>query len=144
MGRITVTADVRNIADPAKGRKIDFLVDTGASHVVLPRAWKDQFGDVEVEDEIEAEPANQAFAAGTICGPVRIQIEGFRVVHGDVVFMDMEPEAGRYEPLLGYIPLEQSSAAVDMIGHRLVPVPYLDMKAVSGSRQPGRSARHQP
>lgn len=133
MGRITVTADIHNVADPAKGRKVDFLVDTGASHVVLPRAWKDEFGDFEVEEEIDAELANQSVANGIICGPARMQIEGFRVVHGDVVFMEMEPESGRYEPLLGYIPLEQSSAVVDMIGHRLVPVRYLDMKALRPS-----------
>ena len=128
MRRIIAPADIHNIADPTKGCKIDLLVDTGASHIVLPHAWKDRFGDFEVEDEIEAELANQAITKGLICGPARIQIEGFRIVHGDVIFMAMEPEAGWYEPLLGYIPLEQSSAAVDMIGHRLVPVRYLDMK----------------
>lgn len=128
MGRITAAAEIHNVADTAKGCKIDLLVDTGASHIVLPNAWRDRFGDFEIEDEIEAELANQAVATGILCGPARIQIDGFRVVHGDVIFMPMEPEAGRYEPLLGYIPLEQSSAAVDMIGHRLVPVRYLDMK----------------
>ena len=128
MGRIIATADIRNINGAARGRKVDLLVDTGASHVVLPRAWKDDFGDFEVEEHIEAALANQAVASGVVCGPVRIQIEGFRVIHGDVVFIEMEPEGGSYQPLLGYIPLEQSSAAVDMLGHRLVPVRYLDMK----------------
>ena len=32
------------------------------------------------------------------------------------------------EPLLGYVILEQAQAAVDMLGHRLVPVRYIDMK----------------
>ena len=52
-------------------------------------------------------------------------------MHGDIVFMHMEEEedAGRYEPLIGYIPLAQSGVAVDMIGHRLVPIRYFDMKA---------------
>ena len=128
MGRIIAPADIHNIADPTKGCTVDLLVDIGASHIVLPHAWKDRFGDFDVEDEIEAELANQAVAKGLICGPARIQIEGFRIVHGDVIFMAMEPEAGRYEPLLGYIPLEQSSAAVDTTGHRLVLGRYLDMK----------------
>ena len=39
----------------------------------------------------------------------------------------MEPRNG-FEPLLGYIVLEQSQAAVDMLGHRLVKVKYLDLK----------------
>ena len=93
MGRIIAPADIHNIADPTKGCKVDLLVDIGASHIVLPHAWKDRFGDFEVEDEIEAELANQTVAKGLICGPARIQIEGFRIVHGDVIFMAMEPEA---------------------------------------------------
>jgi len=40
----------------------------------------------------------------------------------------MEPTNGRYEPLLGYIILEQSRAAIDMVGHRLVQVKYMDLK----------------
>jgi hypothetical protein len=35
---------------------------------------------------------------------------------------------GRYEPLLGYVMLEKSKAAVDMVGHRLVPLKHLDLK----------------
>ncbi len=37
---------------------------------------------------------------------------------------------GQYEPLLGYIALEQSGAAVDLIGHRLLPERYMDLKAL--------------
>ncbi len=129
MGRIIATADIHSINGAARGRKVDLLVDTRASHVVLPCGWKADFGDFKVEEDIEAALANEAVARGVVCGPVRIQIEGFRIVHGDVVFVDMEPEEGSYQSLLGYIPLEQSSAAVDMLGHRLVPVRYLDMKA---------------
>ena len=32
------------------------------------------------------------------------------------------------EPLLGYILLEQSRAAVDLVGHRLLPVKTFDLK----------------
>lgn len=39
----------------------------------------------------------------------------------------MQPEDGHYEPLLGYIALEQSQAAVDLLGHRLVHVKRLDL-----------------
>ena len=45
MRRIIAPADIHNIAEPTKGCKIDLLVDTGASHIVLPHAWKDRFGD---------------------------------------------------------------------------------------------------
>jgi hypothetical protein len=40
----------------------------------------------------------------------------------------MEPANGEYEPLIGYLILEQSQAAVDMLGHRLVLVKHLDLK----------------
>ena len=40
----------------------------------------------------------------------------------------MEPEDGHCEPLLGCITLEQSGLVVDMLGHRLVRVPHLDLK----------------
>ena len=33
-----------------------------------------------------------------------------------------------YDPLVGYLVLEQSQAAVDMLGHRLVRVDKLDLK----------------
>ena len=46
----------------------------------------------------------------------------------EVVFLDAENGAEEVEPLLGYVILEQAQAAVDMLGHRLVPVPYIDMK----------------
>jgi hypothetical protein len=35
-------------------------------------------------------------------------------VFNEVTFVQSEPEAGGYEPLLGYILLEQSRAAVDL------------------------------
>lgn len=129
MGRIVATADVHNAAEPRNGRKVDLLVDTGASHVVLPSAWKEQFGEFEVEEEIRTALANQETAKAIVCGPARIHIEGFRAVHGEVAFLDTGTRAGRFEPLLGRIPLAQCGAAVDMIGHRLVPVGHLDMKA---------------
>jgi hypothetical protein len=40
----------------------------------------------------------------------------------------MQPDNGEYEPLIGYVILEQSQAAVDMLGHRLVPVKRMDLK----------------
>jgi hypothetical protein len=40
----------------------------------------------------------------------------------------MKPENGIYEPLLGYIVLEQCQAGVDMLGHRLVHIKRMDLK----------------
>ena len=59
---------------------------------------------------------------------MRIQIEGFRPIFNEVAFVEMKPADGEYEPLIGYIILEQSQAAVDMLGYRLVPTKYMDLK----------------
>ena len=62
----------------------------------------------------------------------------------EVVFVDMGSEdEGEYEPLLGYVILEQAQAAVDMLGHRLVPVKYIDMKSMRrGDFAPSATCRH--
>ena len=108
--------------------RIDALVDTVASHLILPKQWKERLGDIEEIRVVELETATQRTEKGSVCGPVRMQIEGFEPIFSEVVFIDMQPDHGEYEPLLGYIPLEQSQAAVDMLGHRLVYVKRLDLK----------------
>ena len=128
MGRIATSVKIENPSDRDKKIRCDVLVDTGASHMILPSAWRERLGDLEVVRQVTLELATQASVDGVVCGPVRIQIEGFEPIFSEVVFVDMEPEDGDYEPLLGYIVLEQSQAAVDMLGHRLVHVKRLDLK----------------
>ena len=77
---------------------------------------------------VSLETATQQTVEGTICGPVRIQIEGFRPIYNEVLFLDMKSADGAYEPLIGYVILEQAQAAVDMLGHRLIPVKRMDLK----------------
>ncbi len=97
--------------------------------MVLPNSWKERLGEIETIDKVELETANQDFVQGEICGPIRIQIEGFRPIYNEVVFVEMKPKDGVYEPLIGYIILEQSQATVDMIGHRLVKIKRMDLKS---------------
>ena len=127
MGRIVTSVIVENV--PATGAvRIDALVDTGAGYLTLPMAWKERFGAFALEEEVALQTATQQVVSGTVCGPALVRIEGFRPIHGEVLFVEMEPEEGEYEPLLGYIPLEQCGAAVDLVGHRLLPVRYIDAK----------------
>ncbi len=128
MGRIISSVTITSIADPSKILRCDALVDTGASFMVLPNAWKDRLGDLEVVETISLETATQETVRGEIRGPVRIQLEGFRPIFNEVLFVEMNPEDGIYEPLIGYIVLEQSQAGVDMLGHRLVPIKHMDLK----------------
>lgn len=128
VGRIVASVTIENASDLSKGVRCDALVDTGASLMVLPSAWRDRFGKLEAGAEIEVETATKETVTAEVCGPVRIQIEGFRPIHSEVAFVEMKRGAGKYEPLLGHIVLTQSLASVDMIGHRLVPLKHLDLK----------------
>lgn len=128
MGRIVASVEIKNAGNLECRIVCDALVDTGASHMVLPSAWKNKLGDIEIVEQIEVELANQTVAKGEICGPVKIQIEGFRPIYTEVLFVDMKPENGIYEPLIGYIVLEQCQAGVDMLGHRLVHIKRMDLK----------------
>jgi hypothetical protein len=40
----------------------------------------------------------------------------------------LETADRRFEPLLGYVTLEQAGIVVDMVGHRLIRVPHFDLK----------------
>jgi len=128
MSRIIASVRIDNASSVSKGLRCDALVDTGASLMVLPNAWKDRLGPLESGAEIEVETATQETVRAEVCGPVRIQIEGFRPIFNEVAFIEMKPADGEYEPLIGYIVLEQSEAAVDMLGHRLVPIKHMDLK----------------
>jgi len=128
MGRIVASVKIENVSDASKSLRCDALVDTGTSFMVLPSAWKDRLGDLVSIGAIELETATQETVMGEVCGPVRIQIEGFRPIFSEVLFVEMKPEQGEYEPLIGYIILEQSQAGVDMLGHRLVQIKYMDLK----------------
>ena len=128
MGRIVTTVRIANLQEADKRITCDALVDTGASYMVLPSAWRERLGELEEIATVPLETATQETVEGRICGPVRIQIEGFRQIYNEVIFVDMNPENGEYEPLIGYVILEQSQAAVDTLGHRLVPVKRMDLK----------------
>jgi hypothetical protein len=96
--------------------------------MILPLAWRGRLGDLQAIRSVELETATQETVTGEVCGPVRIQIEGFQPIFSEVLFVEMNPADGIYEPLIGYIVLEQSQAGVDMLGHRLVPVKHMDLK----------------
>jgi predicted aspartyl protease len=129
MGRIVTQMKLTNFADPGKTLVISALVDTGAAYITLPNAWRESLGPIEQLGEIEVQLADQSVKKGAVCGPLRVKIGEFRPIFAEVLFLDMEPnDEGEYEPLVGYIALEQVSAAVDMLGHRLVHVKRVDLK----------------
>ncbi len=129
MGRIVTQVKLTNFSDPDKSLLMSALVDTGAAYITLPNVWRDHLGKIEHLADIEVELADQSHKRGSICGPLRVKIGEFRPIMAEVLFLDIQPdENGEYEPLLGYIALEQVGAAVDMLGHRLVHVKRVDLK----------------
>ena len=89
---------------------------------------KERLGELESIEKVELKTATQATITGEICGPVQIQVEGFRPIYNEVLFVEMESQNGFYEPLIGYIVLEQAQIIVDMIGHRLIHLNKIDLK----------------
>lgn len=128
MGRIAANVSITNLFSTEAHINCDALVDTGSAYMVLPNAWKKRLGDLNTIRIVDCETATQHLVQGEICGPVEIKIEGFEPIYSEVLFLEMEPTDGIYEPLIGYIILEQAQAAVDMLGHRLVHVRKVDLK----------------
>ncbi|MCD5383686.1 hypothetical protein LR066_02865 [candidate division WOR-3 bacterium] len=128
MGRIVSNVRITNLLEQEAVITCDALVDTGAAYMVLPKAWKERIGKIKTVREIDCEIATQEIVKGEVCGPVEIRIEGFKPIYSELLFLDMKPIDGVYEPLIGYIILEQSQAAVDMLGHRLIHVKKTDLK----------------
>lgn len=84
-----------------------------------------------MEETIGLRIATQEVVPGIICGNAKIRVEGFQAIYSKVIFLDMRPEKGEYEPLLGYITVEECGAAVDVIGRRWIPIEYMDAKFFS-------------
>jgi len=130
MGRIVANVSVKNLFEQDKIINFDALVDTGAAYMILPQAWKSRLGKLDLIRQIDCETATQEIVKGEVYGPVEIKIEGFDPIYGEILFLNMEPEDGIYEPLIGYIVLEQAQVAVDMLGHRLIHVRKADLKNI--------------
>ena len=128
MGRVSTNITVSSLAKPKQAIRCKALVDTGSAFLTLPSDWKNRFNSLDRLREVTVELGNQTKTAAEVWGAVRLEIEGCKPIYTEVLFIDMVPDEGKYEPLLGYIPMEQSQVAVDMATERLVPVKYVDLK----------------
>ena len=128
MGRVITQVRVSNPMDPKCEITFDALVDTGAGPLELPTAWRERLGKLLTTQRTEVELGDQQIVEAEVGGPVEIQIEKFRTTYDEVVFLDMKPSNGHYEPLVGHLVLQKSLVAVDMVGHRLVSVKHFDVK----------------
>ncbi len=116
MGTFEVSLQV---ADPS-GRQfieIEALVDTGATHTLLPGDMVERLG-IEAIERISFQLADERTVEYEV-GEARIRLDG-RERTSLVVF---GPEGTG--PLLGATTLELFNLAVDPVGRRLMPVPGL-------------------
>lgn len=66
MGRLVTSVKIENVSDANKVIRCDALVDTGASFMILPVAWKDRLGKLEQIRTVHAEMATQQVIEGKI------------------------------------------------------------------------------
>ncbi len=131
MGRIAVEVVVENFLDPTKRITCTAVVDTGAYCLTLPSAWRERLGHFTNVEPVALELADQRIVRGELCIPVRFEVVNLGASVGPVLFTDMECPDGRYEPLLGYLALEHLRVAVDLVQHRLVKLPRVDLKSLA-------------
>lgn len=121
MGEVRVNLSVEGLFHPRGRLTCTALVDTGALGLVLPSAWRDRLGALPEVEVVDLELADQRVVTAEVRGPVRIQLEGFRRVVGEVIFAEMHPRPdGSFEPLVGCTVLELCNVVVDMRRHCLV------------------------
>jgi hypothetical protein len=101
------SVNIENVRDVGKSLRCDALVDTDVSLMVLPAACKHRLGKLESSGIIVLQTGNRGKMKAEACGPVRIQIEGFRPIHTEVVFVDVNSDVGEFKPLIGNIVLAQ-------------------------------------
>lgn len=66
VGRIVTSVTIENAADASKALRCDALVDTGASFMVLPTAWRNRLGALSSTSDIEVETATQEMVTAEV------------------------------------------------------------------------------
>jgi hypothetical protein len=129
MGKVITPLEIYNLQSPQYKLTLNAFVDSAAAYLTLPAAWKSKLGNLRKLRSVKTQFADQRVNSADVYGPVLLKIEGFDDISTEVMFIDMLPdECGEYEPLLGYIPLEQANATIDMTGRKLLPLKYVDVK----------------
>ena len=116
MGTFQVTIDV---GDPAGARyvPVEALVDTGASHTLVPRTVLDDLG-LEPEEWWPFRLADESEVEYEV-SDAEVRIDG-QTRYTIVIFGDLGAT-----PLPGAYTLEGCRLAADPVGRRLIPVPGL-------------------
>jgi clan AA aspartic protease len=114
MGTFHVEVTVRNLNDPARGRRVSVMVDTGATYTTLPRDVVDDLGcrPIGTRRVMLASGREEEWPIATML----IALDG----HEGPTFCLIGPAGG--PALLGAVTLEEFALGVDPVAKRLVPV----------------------
>jgi predicted aspartyl protease len=128
VGKVLVSARIENVVDlyeASKGqisddqvRRIDVsdaLVDTGASHLGMPKHLIDQLGIPQISSGLAKTTAG--FRTFAIYGPVRLTIQG------RFCSIDVAEIADECPVLIGYVPLELLDFVVNPKAQSLIGNP---------------------
>lgn len=105
------------------------FVDTASAYLTLQSSWKLKLWQLIKLITVTTQLADQTISTAEIYGPVLLRIQGFEDISTEVLLLDIQPDSDvKFEPLLGYIPLEQANATVDMTARKLVALKHVDLK----------------
>ncbi len=120
MGAIHVTVTIRNPAEPSRSWDGLFLVDTGATDCLVPRACADAIGlEPEAQRVYETADGREVRMDVTVA---RIEFMG-DFTAGRLIIGEEDAE-----PLLGVTALESVGIEVDPVNQRLKRLPALRLK----------------
>ncbi|MEK7286235.1 MAG: hypothetical protein AAB035_02930 [Nitrospirota bacterium] len=124
MGRVIANLTIKGFGSTLSSDTVvcDAMVDTGAAHLIIPYELKGRLGHLEKIRNVDCSLV-VGETTGEIFAPVTLTINQFDPIMCEVLCIH-----GCNEILLGYLPLEAASLAVDMVGHRLVHVKAVDLK----------------
>jgi clan AA aspartic protease len=116
MGKVIEKVKIKNLLDPKKSIKVEAVIETGATMVVLPREIVKKLGLKRIR-KVKVKYANNKTESKSIYGVVTIEIKG-RTGNFDVL-----AEAEGSQPLIGQVPLEVLDLVVDPRKRALIPNP---------------------
>ena len=121
---ITVTATIRNPADPSRTWSGRFLVDTGAIDSLVPRQHLEAIGLRHKRQRRYELADGRAVTMDVTSGEIEFLGE---LTAGVIICGD--PDA---EPLLGVTALESAGIEIDPQNQRLKKLPAVRLKAMAG------------
>ena len=116
MGKVIERVKITNLLDPTKSVKVEAVIDTGATMIVLPQNIVRKLGLRRIR-KVKVKYANNSTESKSIYGVVTLEIKG-RTGNFDIL-----AEVEGSQPLIGQVALEVLDLVVDPRTRTLIPNP---------------------